>query len=456
MCVCYLTLWVCMRFIKSVSWKCLDVNTAGLTLFFSAGGQVFPVYTVTTGISPTHYWWAFRLLWVCFSDILETLNYSMLSTFWTTQKPEWKNWYIVNWTSVHEFGPSPGVGDGQGGLVCCDSWGRKESDTTEWLNWTERPCNVALRSGAPSATPASLSLSLPTTPPSASEITSIPTFKINLKKKFFFFWPHYATCGILVPWLGTGTMPPALEAWSLNHWTTSACMLYCFSHVQLCETPWTEVRQAPLSMGFSREEYWSRLLCPPPGDLPDPGIKPTSLMSPALAGGFFTTSATWEVPKSFLSFSLSVFFDLPFSSEFFHLKQLKSTTTRIIQYNLQLNLSKVSICPCPYIFSSILFPSPHYFLICVSLYCFYFCLSLSVSPLSLLLCVSFSLNIHPSVYLISPHTQLCTETYPPWWTDPQGDCEVWEAKGRSPQHSCSLLMDSVVRGTSSIFWNFWK
>ena len=52
--------------------------------------------------------------------------------------------------------------------------------------------------------------------------------------------------------------------------------------------------QAPLSMGFSGQEYWSGLLCPPPGDLPNPGIEPLSLMSPALAGGFFTTSATWE------------------------------------------------------------------------------------------------------------------------------------------------------------------
>jgi len=42
-------------------------------------------------------------------------------------------------------------------------------------------------------------------------------------------------------------------------------------------------------MGFSRQEYWSGLLCPPPGDLPHPGIEPRSLMSPALAGGFFTT-----------------------------------------------------------------------------------------------------------------------------------------------------------------------
>ena len=47
-------------------------------------------------------------------------------------------------------------------------------------------------------------------------------------------------------------------------------------------------------MEFSRQEYWSGLPCPPPGDLPDPGTEPVSLLSPALAGGFFTTSATWE------------------------------------------------------------------------------------------------------------------------------------------------------------------
>ena len=59
-------------------------------------------------------------------------------------------------------------------------------------------------------------------------------------------------------------------------------------------TPWTVTGQAPLSMGFSREEYWSGLPCPALGDLPDPRIKPAFLMSPALAGGFFTACATWE------------------------------------------------------------------------------------------------------------------------------------------------------------------
>ena len=56
--------------------------------------------------------------------------------------------------------------------------------------------------------------------------------------------------------------------------------------------------EAPLSMGFSRQEYWSGLPFPSPGGLPDPGIEPTSLMSPALAGGFFITSANWKAPDN--------------------------------------------------------------------------------------------------------------------------------------------------------------
>ena len=73
-----------------------------------------------------------------------------------------------------------------------------------------------------------------------------------------------------------------------------ACVLSRFSPVQLCETLWTVAHQAPLSRGFSRQEYWSGLPFPPPGDLPDPGIEPASLMPPALAGRFFTTSATFQ------------------------------------------------------------------------------------------------------------------------------------------------------------------
>ena len=72
------------------------------------------------------------------------------------------------------------------------------------------------------------------------------------------------------------------------------CALSCFSRVQLCATPRTGAHQAPLSTGFSSQEYWSGLPFPPPGDLLDPGMEPAPLMSPALAGGFFTTNPTWE------------------------------------------------------------------------------------------------------------------------------------------------------------------
>ena len=58
---------------------------------------------------------------------------------------------------------------------------------------------------------------------------------------------------------------------------------------------WTIAYKAPLSLGFSRQEYRSGLPCPPPGYFPDPGIEPVSLMSLAMSGRFFTTGSTWEV-----------------------------------------------------------------------------------------------------------------------------------------------------------------
>ena len=73
---------------------------------------------------------------------------------------------------------------------------------------------------------------------------------------------------------------------SMDQRHNAAVAAQSLSHVQLFATPCTEALQTPLSMGFSRQEHWSWLSFPSPGDLPHPGIK---LMSPALAGGFFTT-----------------------------------------------------------------------------------------------------------------------------------------------------------------------
>ena len=83
------------------------------------------------------------------------------------------------------------------------------------------------------------------------------------------------------------------------------CILNRSSHVWLFTTSWTVACPAPLSMGFSRQEYWSGLPCPPSGDPPDPGIKPSSLTSSALESRFFTTSANWEA--CYISISVSTF-----------------------------------------------------------------------------------------------------------------------------------------------------
>ena len=85
-------------------------------------------------------------------------------------------------------------------------------------------------------------------------------------------------------------MPPAQSPQTL-------VVIMCVPALQSCPTLCDSMDCRPpgsLSMGFSRQEYWSGLPCPPPGDLPDPGIEPKSLRSPALAGKLFATSATWE------------------------------------------------------------------------------------------------------------------------------------------------------------------
>ena len=95
---------------------------------------------------------------------------------------------------------------------------------------------------------------------------------------------------------------------------TEACMQSQFSHVQLLSTQWTVAHQAPLPVGFSRQEYWSGLPCPPPGGLPNLEKEPESCTSPALMGTFFTTSTNWE--------ALSM---KTFKQRVFRLRSLKST-----------------------------------------------------------------------------------------------------------------------------------
>ena len=127
--------------------------------------------------------------------------------------------------------------------------------------------------------------------------TNCNTYTYFLCHTFFiilfnlFFSKSTETC----KWISTGFPSIWLCGIDLLH----ACVLSHFSHVQLFVTLW--IVASPLCpQEFSRQEYWSRLPCPPPGDLPNPGNKPTPLMSPALAGHFFTTSATWEAQGDLL------------------------------------------------------------------------------------------------------------------------------------------------------------
>ena len=85
-----------------------------------------------------------------------------------------------------------------------------------------------------------------------------------------------------------------IPGYTFYPYVTNECVLS--GSVQPFAIPWTVACQAPLSMGFSSKEYWSGLPFPSLGDLPDPGIKPTSHTSPALADGFFTTEPPGKPP----------------------------------------------------------------------------------------------------------------------------------------------------------------
>ena len=99
-------------------------------------------------------------------------------------------------------------------------------------------------------------------------------------------------------------------------------VLSCFSRVWLFATLWTVACQAPLSTGTLQARiYWSGLPCPPPEDLPDPGTEPASLLSLALAGGFFTTNSTWEAPG--LSVLMTKLFSL-YLNKWYHVDSIVS------------------------------------------------------------------------------------------------------------------------------------
>ena len=116
---------------------------------------------------------------------------------------------------------------------------------------------------------------------------------------------------LATPWTAAHQAPPSVGFSRQEHWSgvplpspfsgreggTCVIAKLLQSCLTLCTTG-TVSHQAPLSMGFSRQEYWSGLPCLPPGDFPEPGVKPMSLMCPALAGGFLSASTMWEAHRS--------------------------------------------------------------------------------------------------------------------------------------------------------------
>ena len=137
----------------------------------------------------------------------------------------------------HESEWTPEVGDGQGGLACCNSWGRKESDTTEWLNWTDDVM------GKPKWS-----------------FWSTQYMVENENDQTYIYWHHMTTA-----------------IYSLNKKTGITCCVCCAKSLQSCPAlcdPMDCWQQTLLSVGFSRQEYRNGLLFPSPGNLPHPGIKP--------------------------------------------------------------------------------------------------------------------------------------------------------------------------------------
>ena len=149
--------------------------------------------------------------------------------------------------------------------------------------------------------------------PSLMELTSWRYLWHSYK---FYFLSKNLFCKLilflfLITWKGIIVIL-VLVPWKFWKWKCKS-----LSRVWLFATPWIIAHQAPLSMGFSRQEHWSGLPCPSPGDLPDPGIEPVSLMSSALAGMFFTTSATvgmkvllWPYSQCFWTKKLARFLPL--------------------------------------------------------------------------------------------------------------------------------------------------
>ena len=157
-----------------------------------------------------------------------------------------------------EFEQIPGVGDGQGGLACCNSWSCKELGMTEWLNWTELT-DVKIPSRL------WLFLALFITEDLTTGSWELAKMFINVEKKNTSFRAWTAQRHDMVNRHFSGIEKVKESESEVPQ-----------SVVSNSVTPRTVAYHVPPSMGFSRQEYWSGLPFPSPGDLPNPGIEPGS------------------------------------------------------------------------------------------------------------------------------------------------------------------------------------
>ena len=118
---------------------------------------------------------------------------------------------------------------------------------------------------------------------------------VNTAKLFtMLITPFYIPIGAYEsPTCFTSSLTVAGQSFQISHSNREHVYVHALSHVQLFVNPWTIARQAPLSMEYSRQEYWTGLPFPTPGNLPDPGIKPES---PALAGRFYAPEPPGKPP----------------------------------------------------------------------------------------------------------------------------------------------------------------
>ena len=141
-------------------------------------------------------------------------------------------------------------------------------------------------------------MALPTTPSTSFQERSLCYKLLSQNSSFITLFLHLLSGGKKKLELGA--------SWKQSL-TCISCCACVPSHSVVSDALWPRgPRQVPLSIGFSRQEYWGGLSCSPPGDLPNSRIKAVSLMFPALAARFFTTSTTWEAPGGNIEMSLTV------------------------------------------------------------------------------------------------------------------------------------------------------